>query len=238
MKSMSRLIFCLVFFAGTAFAQDRFSVNIAAGKSISLRELAVRVTGRNSLTAQMAGDGLAFQVGTDFQFSRHLGFTARLNYNQNETREEGVKNYAAVIYSINDLTASNIQDWRALSLMVGPTLKVFVGKLSLQGRLLGGYTTITGPAFSAKGSFSNRDISVETKTGTAQNWAFGLGSTVAFALTSHLSLAINADYAQTKAEFGNIENVVTAAGTTLTPTTTIVQDLGVLNVTGGLVFSF
>ena len=218
-------------------AQDRFSVSFAAGKSFSLRELATKITG--SQRAQLAGNGLAAQIGAGVQFNRHLGLTVRLNYNENETREEGIKSYAALAYNITNLTVANTEKWRAVSALVGPTLRVFLGKVSLQGRLLAGYTSITGPKFSAKGNFANRDVVIDNKTGTAQSFAYGAGSTFAVSLGKRLSFAINADYTQTKAEFTNIENIVKVSGQVVSPATApIEQDMGILNVTGGFVVSF
>ena len=237
MKQATLFFVLILGYSNLLIAQDRFSVSLAAGKSLSLRELATQITG--SQRAQLAGDGLAAQIGAGVQFTRHLGLTVRLNYNENETREEGIKSYAAAAYDITNLTVARTEKWRAVSALAGPTLRVFLGTVSLQGRLMAGYASITGPAFLANGTFANRDVFIDSKTGVTQSFAFGAGSTFAVALGKHLSLAINADYTQTKAEFTGVQNIITVSGNVISPITpTITQDMGILNITAGLVVSF
>ena len=228
-----------LFFLQTVLAQDenRFSVSLAAGPSISLRKVATKVTGTQR--GELAGDGWAAQAGVTYRFLRNFGITARLSYNQNSTRKEGIELVAINNYNIANPNVANAADWSALSLLAGPSVHIFIGKLALEGRLVGGYASVKGPDFSVSGKLAGRDISVVTSTKTAQNFAFGIGGTLRFALSNHFSVALNGDYTQANAEFKSVENQVKVSGISITPTSPVItQNVGVLNVTGGIVLSF
>ena len=239
MTQLLKFFVIFLLFLQTAFAQDegRFSISLAAGPSISLRKVATKITGTQR--GELAGDGWAAQAGATYRFLRNFGITARLNYNQNTTRKEGIELLAINSYNIANPNVSNAENWDALSLLVGPSVHVFIGKLALEGRLMGGYASVKGPDFAVSGKFSGRDISVVTSTKTAQSLAFGIGGTLRLALSNRFSIALNSDYTQANAEFKNVENQLKVAGMSVTPTSPIItQNVGILNVTGGIVLSF
>lgn len=222
----------------STYCQDspRFSISVAAGPSISLRKIYTQITGDQK--GELAGDGLAGQVGLSYQLFRHIGITARINYNQNQTRNEGVAKVALFQYNINDPNIVYAKDWTAISTMVGPTLNFELGKLDFEGRLLAGYTMIKGPDFQLNGYFAGRYIDAVTTTGNAQNFAFGAGATVGFRFSDTIGLIVNADFAQTNSNFANVSSIVTSGATSIPQTSTIDQKIGVLNLTAGLRFSF
>jgi hypothetical protein len=169
---------------------------------------------------------------------KHFGITARVNYNQNHTREEGVAKIALYQYNITTPDITQNSDWTGISALVGPSVHVFAGRFVFEARALAGYAAVTGPEFELNGVFSGRKINVKTVTGNAQNAAFGGGGTVRLKLSDVVSITVNGDFIQSNSQFSNISSVVTSSGITATPTSSLDQKVGFLNVMGGLQFNF
>lgn len=227
----------ILLFAKVSYSQDhpRFSLTLSAGPSISLREVAAKIT--SSPRAQLAGNGLAGQIGLDMRVWRAIGLTARVNYNQNETRKEPLEVQAGYYNLTNlDITA---QKWSGLSAMAGPTLTKQWGIFGLQGRLLGGYVVVDSPQFVINGLLGNRPARIEADSKQGKDLAFGAGATVFINLSKNFGLVINGDATYTNVEFKEVVTRVTLNNGITTPiTTTESQNVGILNVTGGLRFSF
>ncbi len=220
-----------------AQAEPKFSISWAGGPSISLRKLYQQVSDNDR--GELAGDGWAGQVGLNYRLFRNLGIAARVNYNQNKTREEGIAKVALYQYNITNPTIIENKDWASISALIGPSFHFYIGqKIVIEGRLMGGYAVVTGPKFELNGVFAGRDLNIKTTTNDAQNWALGAGGTLRYILSNRVSVVVNSDFIQANMLFKNISNTVTASGLTSNPTTEISQKVGYLNVSAGLQLGF
>lgn len=223
----------------TGFAQDydRFTLNIAAGKSLSVRELATKVFGETR--GEIAGDGIGAQFVASYYPTKRLGLAARVSYNKNETREEGIQKIALNQYGILNPVVVEAKEWDVLSAMIGPTLRLGGSRLGLEGRLLVGYAKVNSPMFVTTGAFQNYNINVETSSQMASDLAYGAGATFHIGLFSGVALVVNADASLISTTFKGVNNKVTTTGfPPVTQSVDIQQNVGVVNVTGGLRFAF
>lgn len=223
----------------TGFAQDydRFTLNIAAGKSLSVRELATKVFGETR--GEIAGDGIGAQFVACYYPTKRLGLAARVSYNKNETREEGIQKIALNQYGILNPVVVEAKEWDVLSAMIGPTLRLGGSRLGLEGRLLVGYAKVNSPMFVTTGAFQNYNINVETSSQMASDLAYGAGATFHIGLFSGVALVVNADASLISTTFKGVNNKVTTTGfPPVTQSVDIQQNVGVVNVTGGLRFAF
>ncbi|WP_273210696.1 hypothetical protein [Runella zeae] len=220
-------------------AQDsRFTLNLAVGKSLSMREVATKIFGETR-GGELADDGLGAQIVASYYPTRRIGLAARFSYNQNNTREEGIKLIASGQYGVVNPVVVSSEGWTALSGMIGPTLCLGGERLGLEGRLLVGYATVKSPNFTTKGAFQNYEIQVITNSQNAQDWAYGAGATFHIGITSAVALVINADATLISTTFKNVSNQVSTTGfPEVNQQVNIDQHVGVMNVTGGLRFSF
>ncbi len=217
---------------------DRLSLSIAGGKSLSLRQLATRVFGETRGGA-LADDGIGAQIVIGYYPTRHLGLATRFSYNQNRTRDEGIKLIASSNYGVVNPVVESSEDWNALSAMIGPSLRLGGRRLGVEGRVLFGYAIVNSPTFVTTGSFQNYAIRVQTKTQKASDWSYGAGGTIHIGLVRGLALVVNADATLVSTTFKNVSNQITTAGfPTVNQLVDIEQHVGVLNVTGGLRFAF
>ena len=137
---MIRIGRCLIVFLGMTVGSvqaqdfDRFSLNIAGGKSLSVRQLATKVFGETR--GEIAGDGIGAQVVIAYYPTRRLGIAVRGSYNQNETRQEGIVLIAQNQYNVVNPVVESTNDWNVTSAMIGPTLRLGGNRLGLEGRLL------------------------------------------------------------------------------------------------------
>lgn len=223
----------------TGFAQDydRFTLNIAAGKSLSVRELATKVFGETR--GEIAGDGIGAQFVASYYPTKRLGLAARVSYNKNETREEGIQKIALNQYGILNPVVVEAKEWDVLSAMIGPALRLGGSRLGLEGRLLVGYAKVNSPMFVTTGAFQNYNINVETSSQMASDLAYGAGATFHIGLFSGVALVVNADASLISTTFKGVNNKVTTTGfPPVTQSVDIQQNVGVVNVTGGLRFAF
>ncbi len=219
-------------------AQDsRFTLNLAVGKSLSMREVATKIFGETK--GELADDGLGAQIVASYYPTRRIGLAARFSYNHNGTREEGIKLIASGQYGVVNPVVESSEGWTAFSGMIGPTLRLGGERLGLEGRLLVGYATVSSPDFTTTGKFQNYDIRVSTNSQKASDWAYGAGATLHIGITPTIALVVNADATLVSTTFVNVKNQVTTIGfPEVTQLVNISQHVGVMNVTGGLRFSF
>lgn len=235
-------IFVIVFLGMTirvvqAQEFDRFSFNISAGKSLSVRELATKVFGETR--GELAGDGIGAQAILAFYPTRRLGIAVRGSYNQNKTRQEGIILIAQNQYNVVNPVVESANDWNVMSAMIGPTLRLGGDGLGLEGRLLVGYAMVNSPAFVTRGRFQSFDVSIQTQSQKAADLAYGAGATLNIGITGGIALVVNADASLISTTFKNVNNQVTTAGfPPLNQLVDIQQNVGVVNITGGLRFSF
>lgn len=233
------VVIILVMTGSVVQAQDfsRFTLNIAGGKSLSVRQLATQVFGETR--GELADDGIAGQIVTTYYPSRRLGIAARFSYNQNKTRQEGIRLIAMNQYNVISPVVESADDWNVASAMIGPSLRLGGNRLGLEGRLLVGYAMVNSPAFVTTGTFQGYNIRVQTDTQKAADLAYGAGATLHIGITRAIALVVNADASLISTTFKNVNNHVTTTGfPTLTQQVDIDQNVGVVNVTGGLRFSF
>lgn len=232
----------IVFFGMTVSAVqaqdfDRFSLNIAGGKSLSVRQLATKVFGETR--GEIAGDGISAQAILAYYPTRRLGIAVRGSYNQNETRQEGIVLIAQNQYNVVNPVVESTNDWNVMSAMIGPTLRLGGNRLGLEGRLLVGYAIVNSPAFVTTGRFQTFDIRIQTQSQKASDLAYGAGATLSIGITRGIALVVNADASLISTTFKNVNNQVSTAGfPPLNQLVDIKQNVGVVNVTGGLRFSF
>lgn len=235
---LGTILFLLIISAVQAQDYDRFSLNVAGGKSLSVRELATKVFGETR--GELAGDGLGAQLVATYYPTRRLGIAARVSYNKNKTREEGIILVAYNQYNVVNPVVESAQDWDVLSGMIGPSLRLGGKRLGLEGRLLIGYAKVNSPNFVTKGSFQNYAIRIETFSQKASDLAYGAGATFHLGLFRGVALVVNADASLISTTFKNVKNEITNTSgfPAVTQTVDIVQNVGVINATGGLRFSF
>ncbi len=236
--TLQSLLFFLFSFSVLAQTnnESRLSVSVAGGSSLSLRTVYQKFYSDDR--GELAGDGWAGQVGVTYRFLKHIGITARLGYNQNHTREEGIFKIALYQYNITAPDITQNTDWTGASALVGPSFHAFAGRFAFEARALAGYAAITGPQFELNGVFAGRKVSVKTITGSTKNFALGGGLTTRFKLSDVISISVNGDFIQSNAVFNNISSVVMSGGITANPTSSLEQKVGFLNVMGGLQFNF
>lgn len=216
---------------------DRFSLNLAVGKSLSVRQLATQVFGETR--GELAGDGVGGQVIAAYYPTRRLGIALRGSYNQNKTREEGIQSIALKQYNVVNPVVESAEDWNVLSAMIGPSLRLGGDRLGLEGRLLVGYAIVNSPTFITTGRFQTYDIRIQTLSQKASDLAYGAGATLNIGISGGIALVINADASLISTTFKNVSNQVTTTGfPALNQLVDIDQNVGVVNVTGGLRFSF
>ncbi|MFN8349252.1 MAG: hypothetical protein U0X91_29900 [Spirosomataceae bacterium] len=231
------VVFGMTVSAAQAQDFDRFSLHVAGGKSLSVRELATKVFGETR--GELAGDGIAAQVTASYYPTRRLGIALRGSYNQNRTRQEGIIMIAQNQYNVINPVVESAQDWNVMSAMIGPSLRLGGDKLNLEGRLLVGYAMVNSPNFITTGRFQTYDIRIQTYTKKASDIAYGAGATLGIGIVRGIALVFNADAGLISTTFKSVNNEVTTAGfPTLNQTFDIQQNVGVVNVTGGLRFSF
>lgn len=233
------VVIILVMTGSVVQSQDfsRFTLNIAGGKSLSVRQLATQVFGETR--GELADDGIAGQIVATYYPSRRLGIAARFSYNQNKTRQEGIRLIAMNQYNVISPVVESADDWNVASAMIGPSLRLGGNRLGLEGRLLVGYAMVNSPAFVTTGTFQGYNIRVQTDTQKAADLAYGAGATLHIGITRAIALVVNADASLISTTFKNVNNHVTTTGfPTLTQQVDIDQNVGVVNVTGGLRFSF
>ena len=148
-----------------AAGESRLSVSVAGGSSLSLRTIYQELYDDDR--GQLAGDGWAVQVGATYRFMKHIGITARVGYNQNQTRREGVTKIALYQYNITNPDITQNTDWTGLSALVGPSFHAFTGRFVFEARALAGYAAVTGPQFELNGVFAGRKVNVKTVTGNS-----------------------------------------------------------------------
>jgi len=240
---MIRIGRCLIVFLGMSISAvqaqdfDRFSLNIAGGKSLSVRQLATKVFGETR--GELAGDGFVGQVIAAFYPTQRLGIAVRGSYNQNKTRQEGIILIAQNQYNVVNPAVESTEDWNVMSAMIGPTLRLGGNRLGLEGRLLVGYAMVNSPTFVTTGRFQTYDIRIQTLSQKASDLAYGAGATLNVGITGGIALVINADASLISTTFKNVNNQVTTAGfPPLNQLVDIDQNVGVVNITGGLRFSF
>ncbi len=240
---MFRFGVLVIVFLGVAFGgvqaqdYDRFALNIAGGKSLSVRELATQVFGETR--GELAGDGIGAQVVVAYYPTRRLGIALRGSYNQNQTREEGIKGIALNQYNVVNPIVESSEDWNVLSGMIGPSLRLGGHRLGFEGRLLVGYAIVNSPTFVTTGRFQTYDIRIQTLSQKASDLAYGAGATLNIGISRGIALVVNADASLISTTFKNVSNQVTTAGfPPLNQLVDIDQNVGVVNVTGGLRFSF
>ncbi len=240
---MIRIGRCLIVFLGMTVGAvqaqdfDRFSLNIAGGKSLSVRQLATKVFGETR--GEIAGDGIGAQVVIAYYPTRRLGIAVRGSYNQNETRQEGIVLIAQNQYNVVNPVVESTNDWNVTSAMIGPTLRLGGNRLGLEGRLLVGYAMVNSPAFVTTGRFQTFDIRIQTQSQKAADFAYGAGATLSIGITRGIALVVNADASLISTTFKNVNNQVSTAGfPPLNQLVDIKQNVGVVNATGGLRFSF
>jgi hypothetical protein len=240
MFRIGKFIFIIIGIAASAVqAQDydRFSINMAGGKSLSVRELATKVFGETR--GELAGDGIGAQVTVAYYPTRRLGIAVRGSYNQNKTREEGIMLIAQNQYNVINPVVVSAEDWNVMSVMIGPGLRLGGDKLGLEGRLLVGYAVVNSPTFITTGRFQTYDIRIQTHTKKASDLAYGAGATLSIGVIRGIALVFNADASLISTTFKSVNNEVTTAGfPPLNQSVDIQQNVGVVNVTGGLRFSF
>jgi hypothetical protein len=231
--------FLVVICISCSFAQDydRFTLNVAVGKSLSVRELATKVFGETR--GEIAGDGVSGQLVAAFYPTKRFGLAARVSYNKNETREEGIQKIALDQYGILNPVVVEAKEWDVLSAMIGPALHLGNSRLGLEGRLLVGYAKVNSPMFVTTGAFQNYNINVETSSQMASDLAYGAGATFHIGLFSGVALVVNADASLISTTFKGVNNKVSTTGfPAVTQSVDIQQNVGVVNVTGGIRFAF
>jgi hypothetical protein len=240
---MIRIGKCMIVFLGMTVSAvqaqdfDRFSLNIAVGKSLSVRELATKVFGETR--GELAGDGVGGQVIVAYYPTRRLGIALRGSYNQNKTRQEGIILIARNQYNLVNPVVETAEDWNVASAMIGPSLRLGGQRLGLEGRLLVGYALVNSPTFVTTGRFQTYDIRIQTLSQKASDLAYGAGATLNIGISGGIALVINADASLISTTFKNVNNQVTTAGfPPLNQLVDIQQNVGVVNITGGLRFSF
>ncbi|MFN4146761.1 MAG: hypothetical protein ACK4GN_13125 [Runella sp.] len=242
--SISALIkYCFFLFciSQAAFAQPstRFSMNFSGGKSLPLYRLATEVFGETN--GELAGGGVAGQFLVAYYPSKRLGLAGRVSYNLNGTRPEGITNVAAKQYGVSNTVVELAKNWRSISAMIGPTLRLGGDRLGLEGRLLIGYAQVQSPSFRVTGVIQNVNVRVETDPSEASDWAYGAGATLSLGLTKNIALVANADATLINTVFIDVNNTITTISSsprTTTVQTNIKQSVGILNLMGGLRFSF
>lgn len=233
------VLVCLVMAICAAQAQDfdRFSLNLAVGKSLSVRELATKVFGETR--GELAGDGVGGQAIVAYYPTRRLGIALRGSYNQNKTREEGIQSIALKQYNVANPVVESAEDWNVASAMIGPSLRLGGHRLGFEGRLLVGYAIVNSPTFVTTGRFQTYDIRIQTLSQKASDLAYGAGATLNIGISGGIALVINADASLISTTFKNVSNQVTTTGfPALNQLVDIDQNVGVVNITGGLRFSF
>lgn len=93
------------------------------GKSLSVRELATKVFGKTR-GGELADDGIGAQLVLAYYPTRRLGLATRFSYNQNRTREEGIKLIASESYGVENPVVESTEGWNATSAMIGPSLRL------------------------------------------------------------------------------------------------------------------
>ena len=87
--------------------------------------------------------------------------------------------------------------------------------------------------------FQNYNINVETSSQMASDLAYGAGATFHIGLFSGVALVVNADASLISTTFKGVNNKVSTTGfPAVTQSVDIQQNVGVVNVTGGIRFAF
>ena len=227
----------IISFIGHSQNLKKISIDVSAGKSVALRELATKVFGVSR--GELADDGVAVQTMVSYYPWRHIGFAGRVAYNDNKTRHQGIILIASGQYNVINPVVESVGNWSVLCGMIGPTLRIGSPKLGVEGRLLVGYATVNSPTFSTSGQVQGVNILVKTFSQNAKDIAYGAGATLYVGLTKNLAFTANADATFVDTVFKGVKNQITSANLPIIERNAdIAQSVGVLNITGGLRFSF
>jgi hypothetical protein len=236
------LLFTLLLFAVTAFAQDRGYVAIALGSSIPIGDFAS--TDPNNTGAGYATEGLNFNISFNekFKFSKYFGISLLARIQANATDAQSLADQIAQ-QSPGVSTSVNSTSWSIIGSMVGAYGSFPISeKWSLESKIMFGFLTATSPDITVNLSGPGGYGSVETSnaSSTAFSYLFGVG--FKYNIGKHWCLLYNLDYLGAKPEFSNVvttSNVTTTTANTVTSTNaTYSQSFGTINNNFGIGYRF
>jgi hypothetical protein len=164
----------------------------------------------------LAGSGYFGQVAYEHRFLFWLGMRVSGNLTINKTnagpiitRSQQYLDLVRPLLSNGDDTytwTTDASEWRVASAMAGPALYLYLGRVQLEGHVLGGYVLAQSPTIKVYGASSSGANPVEGSLASSNSGKFGagVGTSIKIPLSKHLSLQLAADLIGTHAEFDDL----------------------------------
>jgi hypothetical protein len=163
----------------------------------------------------LAGSGYFGQIAYEHRFLFWLGIRLAGNVTINKTNPDPIvaksnEYLERVRPFINEegtyTWKTDASQWKQASAMVGPVLYLYLGKVQLEGHLMGGYVIVESPDILVTGESSSGNNPVEGSLASARSktWGAGAGASIKIPLSRHLSFQLGGDLIGTEAKFDDL----------------------------------
>lgn len=141
-----------------------------------------------------ANNGKTLGLSINYLVKNNIGFYASYQYNAfglNDAALTKQSNLTAPPQT--NLSIKSSSDYRANTVMVGPSITLGKQNLTFQIRLAAGILSLSKPAFTTTSTFSNTESIVTTSSQQSVSVAVGYGLGVQYALPKDIYLMLNLD---------------------------------------------
>lgn len=189
------------------------------------------------LSAGFAKAGPDFSIDGTYFFNDHMGAGAVVSLMQYGIRDRDILAAGYVeAFAVDDVTMS-YTGYSMLTVMPAFYYTLAMQKMHVDFRVMAGYANLTTPKIHVQLE-DNADHPLIQNAASGGGFGFGIGAGIRYAITSHIGLALRVDYLNTKP---NVDITYTNLNN---PTdkfrllTNYNEDIGSINGTLGLMFTF
>lgn len=198
---------------GFAQLNTRSYLSVTGGYSLPVGELAKEKI--NDPFAGLTGSGSFVQANYDFRITRGFGLRLSGNLNSNTTKPEPIVDRAnekvdelkEFIGETSQQTwQTDVSKWKFNSVMIGPALYINMGKVQLEGHVMGGYVQVSSPTVDMVGGFEsgNHAMKVNLNEASTNGLGVGVGASLRIPLFRQLYCHLSGDFLATEASFKNV----------------------------------
>lgn len=192
---------------------SRSFLSVTAGYSLPVGELAREKI--DDPFAGLTGSGRYIQANYDFRIARWIGLRVTGNMNINTTRPQPIVDRAnekvdEIKPLINETTAqswdTSVSKWKFNSLMIGPAIYINMGRVQLEGHVMGGYVQVSSPTVHMIGRFESGKNAMDVRLNEASTNDFGVGAGASLRIPVFKALYIHlsGDFLATEAELKDV----------------------------------
>lgn len=230
---MKILLFSLLIFTVTAFAQDKGYIGISLGSSTPIGDFASNDPNNNA--AGYAKTGLHFDFTFGYKLGKHFGIAALLRGQANATDAQAL---ADQIAQQNPGVSNTVNStaWSIGGYMVGGYGSFPISeKFSFESKIMFGFLTATSPDITIDLTGPGGSAWVKENSASSSAFAYLLSAGFKYNVGKHFCLLYYFDYLGAKPEFSNV-STTTSSGTSSTGTFS--QNFGTINNNIGIGYRF